>query len=147
MFASVTIVTLHGLFKPVSQCEIDLAEQTNRAMEPIGTAIAVDLLSAFIYDTLKLAKGEETSPLTEAIESTVRYFEGIEGLGATLRQWLLDPRVAETLRKYVEGETGRNEVQIPILVSALLNNTQFYLGENSSAGATEIIELFLAKVS
>jgi tetratricopeptide (TPR) repeat protein len=115
-------------------------------MESIGSAIAVHLLGAFIYDTVKLAKGEETSPLTEAIESTVRYFEGIEGLEATFRQWLLDPRVTEILTKYVEGETGRKELQIPTLVSALLSNTQFYLGEDSPAAGEEVIELFLTKV-
>jgi hypothetical protein len=115
-------------------------------MEPIGTAIAVHLVSAFIHDTIKLAKGKETSPLTEAIESTERYFEGIEGLGETLREWLRNPLVAETLNSYVDGQAGRNELQIPALVSTLINNTQFYLGDDSVATATEAVEVFLGKI-
>ena len=73
-------------------------------MEPTGTVIALHLVSDFIHDTIKFAsKGEETSPVTEAIESTERYFEGIEGLGESLRQWLRNPSVAEILKTYVEG--------------------------------------------
>jgi len=115
-------------------------------MEPIGTAIAVHLVSDLIHDTIKLAGGEETSPLTEAIESTERYFEGIEGLGETLRQWLRNPRVAEILKSYVEGQSGRNELQIPELVSTLINNTQFYLADDSAATAAQVVEVFLGKI-
>lgn len=116
-------------------------------MEPTGTVIALHLVSDFIHDTIKLAsKGEETSPVTEAIESTERYFARIEGLGETLRQWLRNPRVAEILNSYIQGQAGRNELQIPGLVSALINNTQFYLADETAASATEVVEVFLGKI-
>ena len=116
-------------------------------MEPTGTVIALHLVSDFIHDTIKFAsKGEETSPVTEAIESTERYFEGIEGLGESLRQWLRNPSVAEILKTYVEGQASHSELHIPALVSTLVNNTQFYLGDNSASTASEIVEVFLGKI-
>src|SRR5713226_7311285 len=53
-------------------------------MEPIGTAIAVHLLSAFIHDSIKLAEGEEASPRFGASEQSARHgnlSHGVRALG------------------------------------------------------------------
>jgi tetratricopeptide (TPR) repeat protein len=115
-------------------------------MEHLGTTIAVDLLRSVICDAIKSVKGNEASPLTEAIESTQRYFQTIEGLDETIRQWLRDPRVAKVFSDYIEGQTGRDEIPVADLVSILVENTQFYLGDGSLTAAGQIIETFCGKL-
>jgi len=115
-------------------------------MEPLISTISVHLLSDFIYDIIKLEKSEKTSPLSEAIESTERYFDGIEGLGVTIQQWLLDPRVADILNSYIEGQTGNSELPLSTLVAKLADDTQFYLGDASTACGKEVIDVFLTKI-
>lgn len=115
-------------------------------MESLASSIAVDLLLKVARDVFEPVKGSETSPLGEAIESTQRYFPTIEGLNETLRQWLRAPCVAKALTDYVEGQTGRKEIPIADLVSTLVKDTPFYMGDDSSATAGDIIEVFCGKL-
>jgi tetratricopeptide (TPR) repeat protein len=116
-------------------------------MASVAASIAVNLISNFIQDTLKLAvKGEESSPITEAIESTARYFDQIEGLKETLQQWLRDRRVTETLSAYILGRLGPEDVSVPALASVLVDETQFYLDHDLITTAAGVVEVFLAKI-
>jgi len=62
-------------------------------MDPATAAISLNVLSNFLYDLVKRAKGSTISPVDVAIARTAESFPDIEGLKATLDQWLLSPDV------------------------------------------------------
>ena len=111
-------------------------------MNPVVSTIALNVLSNFITDALKWAKGTDIPAITKAITSTELLFPELDGVAKTLRQWLMDSKVAAVLSSYVEGHTGTNDLPIEALVSVLLTKTHFYLPEHSQATAKRIISAF-----
>src|SRR6266436_4142411 len=115
-------------------------------MATILSTIALSVLSNFITDALKWAKGDDVPAIKEVITSTEQLFPELEGVAATLRQWLMDNNVVSVLSSYIEGHTGTSDLPIQDLVSVLLTKTQFYLPEHSQATAERIISAFVTKL-
>ncbi len=115
-------------------------------MDPVVSTIALNVLSSFITDVLKWANGTDVPVLTKVITSTEQLFPELDGVAATLRQWLTDNKVVAVLSSYVEGYTGTSDLPIEQLVSVLLTRTQFYLPEHSQATAEKIISAFVMKL-
>jgi len=115
-------------------------------MDAVVSTIALNVLSNFITDALKWANGADVPAITEVITSTDQLFPELEGVAATLRQWLVDNKVISALSSYVEGHTGTSDLPIQELVSVLLTKTQFYLPEHSQATAEKIISAFVTKL-
>lgn len=116
-------------------------------METIAASIALKVVSGFIKDAVTSAiKGEEASPLAEAIESTARYFSTLEGLPDSLRRWLRNQRVIDSLEAYVLGHIGQADLSISDLASVLTGEAQFYFGDASDSAAAAIVGVFLQKL-
>ncbi len=115
-------------------------------MTPVVSTIALNVLSSFITDTLKWAKGTDVPAITKVITSTELLFPELDGVATTLRQWLMDNKVVAVLSSYVEGHTGTSDLPIEELVSVLLTKTQFYLPEHSQATAEKIVSAFVTKL-
>ena len=114
-------------------------------MDPATAAISLNVLSNFLYDLVKRAKGSTISPVDVAIARTTESFPDIEGLKATLDQWLLSPDVTNTLDEYTKGLTGSGDLKIPVLAATLVERTRFFLPDRGET-ARQIISKFFSEV-
>lgn len=110
------------------------------------TTIALNVLSNFVTDALKWAKGEEVTPIREAVDSTELSFPELNGIANTLGEWLCHPKVNRVLTAYLEGRLGQNEFPISDLATTLLTATQFYVPEHSQPTAEKVISTFVSKL-
>ncbi|HEY5177555.1 MAG TPA: hypothetical protein VII95_18510 [Terriglobales bacterium] len=107
--------------------------------QKIGLAAAKkvgELLYQWATDT-------KVQPVEEAIKTTSEQYPMLNDLDTTLRQWLRNPQISETVRQYVEGLTTIGEVPIQLLAKAMVDQAGFYLGESSLAPASDVIASFL----
>jgi tetratricopeptide (TPR) repeat protein len=115
-------------------------------MDPVSSAIALNVLGNFATDLIKWIAGSQIVKIEEAIQSTADAFQAIEGLSGTLIEWLHDERVGQTLASYIQGDLGQQNLPIQDLVSALLEQTQFYLPDHAAAVAEKIVSTFIWKI-
>ena len=109
-------------------------------------SLSINVLSNFLHDLLKYAKGKRPEPLAIAIRETVERFPQIEGLKETLEQWMRAPGVAATLQEHAKGLRGYDPIKVDVISAALVDSTQFYLPEGAVATAHEIVSWFLQRI-
>ncbi|HEY3929863.1 MAG TPA: hypothetical protein VGL89_15940, partial [Candidatus Koribacter sp.] len=115
-------------------------------MDLVISTIALNVLSNFLTDALRTKKGESSSALKDAIDSTCALHPEIEGLDETLSEWIHNGKVADELSKVIEGTAQKDELPIAELAQTFLDHTQFYLPSHSQPTATKIISTFITKI-
>jgi tetratricopeptide (TPR) repeat protein len=115
-------------------------------MSAIIATIGINVLSNFATDLLKHLRGEPAGYLDEAIASTAGAFPELEGLADSLRDWMAQPATQTELQEVIEGSKSVIELPTQMLVSELLDRTQFYVAEESRPVAEKVIATFFAKL-
>jgi len=114
-------------------------------MNPAAAAISLNVLSSFLYDLLRRARGSSASLVDQAAARTAESFPDIEGLKTTLGEWLISPDVAKTLDEYTNGIAGQGDINIDVLTNVLIEKTRFFLPDRGDR-ARQIIARLLSEI-
>jgi hypothetical protein len=112
-------------------------------MDPITTSVAINIASSLLYDLGKNSLGGKSTTLENAILSVVVDFPNVEGLAHTLRRWLGDQTVSETLVAFASGSILPNDDLIAKLSQIMIGKADFYLPGQSEEMSAHIVTNFL----